>query len=252
MSKQFSGKVVLITGGATGIGRATAVEFANEGAIVAISDIKDNGGEQTSDILKKMNAEVMYTKVDVTQKVQVEEWINSIVAKYGRIDYCINNAGIAGTDAKTHEYDEEMFDKVFEINVKALWQCMRFEIPVLLKQQKGVIINIASVAGLGAFKGKVAYSASKHAVIGMTKTTAVEYATKGIRVNAVCPSFIETPMVTEMTKDNQEAFDNLARINPMKRVGRAEEVAKGIMFLCSDAASYINGHSLVIDGGLSA
>jgi len=251
MEKEFKDYIVAITGASSGIGKATALAFAKEGAKVAIADIQKEGGEETLKFLEEAGAEAFFTILDVTEADKVEEWIRNIVKKWGSLDIGLNNAGIDGIERKTHLYPEDDFKKVIDININGVWYGMRSMISVMLESGKGgVIINMASIAGLLGLYGHAPYTASKHAVIGLTKTAAIEYAKKGIRINAICPSFIETPMVfNAASKPGQ--LEQLAHINPMKRLGKPEEIAETVLFLCSKRASYVNAHSLVVDGGLS-
>lgn len=251
---EMNGKVALITGAASGIGKASALAFAAKGVKLALSDLNDKDGEALCNEIRAQGKEAVFTKLDVSQVAQVEQWVEDSVSTFGKIDFCLNSAGIDGSEIKpTADYDIAVYQKVMDINVSGLWYCMRAQLRQMMKQQSGSIVNIASVAGLLALPGMSPYVASKHAVIGLTKTAAAEYARFGIRVNAVCPSFIETPMVTQSLAQsgNKLTMEKMAAINPTKRIGQPEEVARAILFLCSEEASYINAHSLSVDGGLS-
>jgi len=246
-------KVALITGAASGIGRATALTLAREGATVCLSDVNVEGGEETTEMVIKNGGKAIFVTCDVTDETQVEAMVQTAVDTFGRLDVAVNNAGIAGDlVSRIHQADNDVFDRIMNINVKGVWLCMKAELPRMLEQRAGSIINIASVAGLiGAPKG-AAYTASKHAVVGLTKSAAIEYAKLGIRVNAVCPGYTDTPMVSAVTDIAPEMRDITVRAIPMKRLGKPEEIAEGVLWLASDASSFVTGHPLVMDGGIVA
>jgi NAD(P)-dependent dehydrogenase (short-subunit alcohol dehydrogenase family) len=255
MAGHMDGKVVLITGASAGIGRATALQFAEAGAQVVVADIAVEGGEETVRLLEEAGGAGHFMKVDVTQSAEVEELVNQTVERYGRLDYAVNNAGIEGAVALTPDYSEEMWNRVLAINLTGVWLGMKYQIPQMLRQGGGAIVNTASILGLVAAPTFCAYNASKHGVVGLTKTTALEYAEKGIRVNAVCPGFIETPMVMERgvrAGEDEEVYRSIEQLHPMKRLGQAEEIAEAIVWLCSDAASFVTGVALNVDGGYVA
>jgi len=251
---EFSGKVALITGSASGFGKMLAEDFAKQGASLILSDVNVAQGEAVANQLREAGAQVIFSKCDVSQSADVKAMVETGVQAFGRLDYCINNAGIAGNAlrTKTHDFDETVWDSVLNINAKGVWLCMKYQLPHLLAQGGGVIVNIASVAGLLAVPGNVAYAASKHAVIGISKTAAIEYASKNIRVNAVCPSFHDTAMVQNSIMQEPEHGHRLVQMNPMRRLGKPQETTDLIMFLCSDKASFINGQAIAVDGGLTA
>ena len=249
---QLDGKVALITGAGSGIGRASALVFAREGAKVAVADIVVEGGEETVRMVKEAGGEVFFIKADVSNAADVEAMVNTVVETYGRIDCAYNNAGIEGQLASTDEYAEDMFDKVIGINLTGVWLCMKYELPHMLKQGSGAIVNTASGAGLIGVAGMSAYVASKHGVVGLTKTAALEYAKSGIRVNAVCPGLIQTPMVERITNGHPQLGEALVAAEPIGRTGRPEEIAESVVWLSSDAASFVTGHAMSVDGGFVA
>ncbi len=249
----MEGKVVLITGAGSGIGRMAALAFARQGAKLVISDVNDEGGAETVAQIHALGGGAVYVHCDVAQAEQVEALLKHTVAGYGRLDCAINNAGISGNMVRRlHEIDETAFDQIIAINLKGVWLSMKYELPVLLAGGGGAIVNISSVAGLGGAPKAAAYAASKHGVIGLTRTAAVEYAKFNIRVNAICPSYTDTPMVSDFTRDDPVLDRLTQQASPMKRLGRPEEIAAAIVWLASDAASFTNGVALAVDGGLTA
>ena len=252
MAGQLDGKVALITGAGSGIGRASALAFAREGAKVAVADIVVEGGEETVRMVKEAGGEAFFIKVDVANAADVEAMVNAVVDTYGRIDCAYNNAGIEGRLASTDEYPEDVFDKVIDINLTGVWLCMKYELPHMLKQGSGAIVNTASGAGLIGVAGMSAYVASKHGVVGLTKTAALEYAKSGIRVNSVCPGLIQTPMVERITADQPQLGEALVAAEPVGRTGKPEEIAESVVWLSSDAASFVTGHAMSVDGGFVA
>jgi NAD(P)-dependent dehydrogenase (short-subunit alcohol dehydrogenase family) len=257
MAGQFAGKVTLVTGGASGIGRATALAFAREGAKLIIADMHEEGGQQTAHLITENGGEAMFVQTDVTQATAVEALISTAVDRYGKLDCAHNNAGIlgpgiAGTHrALTAEYPEARWHQVIAVNLTGVWLCMRYEITQMLKQGSGAIVNTASAAGLVGAPYSSAYVASKHGVVGLTKTAALEYARQGIRVNCVCPGYIQTPMTAQMMNDPERLALMVAR-EPVGRIGTPEEVAAAVVWLCSDVASFVTGHTMVVDGGYVA
>ncbi len=252
MTNDLNGKVALVTGASSGIGRATALAFAGEGATVVVSDIDQVGGEETVALIARGGGAAQFIRADVSQNADVESMIGAIVARYGRLDIAYNNAGIEGRSAPFWETTEENWDRVTGINLKGCFLCMKHELQQMLKQRSGSIVNCSSVAGLVGFPETPAYVASKHGVIGLTKSAALEYATSGIRVNAVCPGVIATPMVDRVTGKAPEAEAAMARMEPMGRIGQSEEVAAAVVWLCSDAASFVTGIAMPVDGGYVA
>lgn len=247
MEKIFQDKVALVTGGSFGIGKATAIAFAQRGAKVVVTDIIEDG--DTLSTIKKAGGEASFITCDVSNEAGIKAMIEKTIAVYGRIDYAFNNAGIEGTSAPTHECTTENWDKTINVNLKGVWLCMKYEIPQMLKQGKGSIVNNASIAGLVGFPNIPAYVASKHGVIGLTKNAALEYAKLGIRVNVVCPGVIKTPMIDRFTGKNKEVEKQFENMEPVGRLGEPEEVAEAVTWLCSDSSSFVTGHSLAVDGG---
>jgi NAD(P)-dependent dehydrogenase (short-subunit alcohol dehydrogenase family) len=250
MYSSMQNKVALVTGGSAGIGRATALAFARAGARVVVSDVADAGGEETVRLIRDAGGEAVFLHADVSKAHEVEAMIGRTLEVFERLDYAFNNAGIEGEPAPTTECTEDNWDRVLDINLKGVWFCMKHEIPVMMRQGGGAIVNCSSVAGLIGTVGFPAYTASKHGLIGLTKTAALEYAAKGIRVNAVCPAAIDTEMIARVTHGDAEAEAQLTAIHPVGRMGRAEEVADAVLWLCSDGASFVTGHALAVDGGM--
>ncbi|MDO8531383.1 MAG: SDR family oxidoreductase [Dehalococcoidia bacterium] len=245
----FDGKVAIVTGASSGIGRATALAFAREGARVVVADVLVAGGDETVRMVKKAGGQAIFIKTDVSRTADVQTMVERTVRKYGRLDCAFNNAGIEGAAAPIVDSTEENFDRVIGINLKGVWLCMKYEIPEMLKHKGGAIVNCSSIAGLVGFPGVTPYVASKHGVVGLTKTAALEYAKSGIRVNAVCPGVIRTPMIEHFTGGNAAAAAQLAAGEPVGRMGAPEEIAEAVVWLCSDAASFVTGHPMVVDGG---
>ncbi len=250
MAGLTEGKVALVTGAGSGIGRQTALAFAREGARVVVSDIVMEGGEETVQQIRAAGGQATFVKADVAQAAEVEALVNTTVATYGRIDCAFNNAGIEGEQAPTTECSEANWERVVAIDLKGVWLCLKYEIPQMLKQGGGAIVNTASVAGLVGFQGIAPYVAAKHGVVGLTKTAALEYAKAGIRVNAVCPGVIDTPMVKRAFSHNPQMAESVAAIEPVGRLGQPQEIAEAVVWLCSDAASFVTGHPMAVDGGL--
>lgn len=245
-------KVALITGAGSGIGRATALLFAREGAEVVVVDYNEDTARETVDLIKKDGGEAIFIKADVSKSGEVQNMIKETVKKYGKIDVLYNNAGIEGEQAPTAECSEENFDRVIAVNLKGEFLGMKYGIQQMLKQGGGVIINTSSAAGLVGFPGIPAYCASKGGIIQLTRTAALEYATRNIRINAICPGVIWTPMIERFTGKNEEMVKQFSEIEPVKRLGKPEEVAALALFLASDDASFITGAAVTVDGGYTA
>src|SRR5262245_48683187 len=252
MAGCVDGKVALVTGGASGIGRATALAFAREGAKLVVAVLNAEGGQQTVHMITENGGEATFVRTDVSQAVEVQALISKAVETYGRLHCAHNNAGISGgLSARTAEYPEDMWHQVIAVNLTGVWLCMKSELDQMHKQGGGAIVNTASVAGLGGYHGASAYVASKHGVVGLTKTAALEYAPQGIRVNCVCPGYIATPMTAPGMHDPTRLARLIAR-EPIGRVGTPEEIAEAVVWLCSDAASFVTGHTMTVDGGYVA
>lgn len=252
MARLLDGKIALVTGGGSGIGRATALAFAREGAKVLIADVIVDSAKETLEMINEAGGEGMVTKVDVSQSEEVESMVSQLVDTYGRLDCAFNNAGIGGGWGFTAKCTEEEWDRVMSINLKGVWLCMKYEIPQMLQQGGGSIVNTASVAGLVGMLGTPAYVASKHGVVGITKAAAMEYATSGIRINAVCPGIIRTPMIGRRLERKPESEAVYRSMEPMGRLGTPEEIAEAVVWLSSDAASFVTGLPMAVDGGLVA
>jgi len=250
--KQFEGKVALVTGGGSGIGRATALAFAREDAQVVIGNRNVQRGEETVAMIKKGGGTASFRKTDVLIASEIEALVEHAVKTYGGLDLAFNNAGIEGAAGSLVDQTEANYDEVMDINVKGVWLSMKYEIPRMLKRGGGAIVNCSSVAGLIGFPNIGIYIASKHAVVGLTKTAALEYSAKGIRVNAVNPAVIDTEMVDRITSNLSMKKDDLVPLHPIGRLGRAEEIAEAVLWLCSDKSSFVTGHSLIVDGGFTA
>ncbi|WP_158735680.1 glucose 1-dehydrogenase [Alteribacillus sp. YIM 98480] len=256
MKIDFSGKVALVTGGGRGIGRAICQEFAMTGARVVCVDINQELGEETISLVKKQGAEGKFIRADVTDATDVESYVNQTVARFGRIDAFSNNAGWQGAVESIIEYPEDVFDKVMSINVKGVFLGLKYVLPQMIQQQSGAVVNTASRAGLVGAPEYSGYIASKHAVIGLTKTAALEVARQGVRVNAVCPGSVDTELLRNLkhsSAENVETFlSERANLVPDGRLGKASEVARQVIYLASDFSSHVTGQSLAIDGGALA
>lgn len=250
MESKFKGKVAIVTGGAFGIGRATAIAFAAEGAKVVIADWVED--VETLNSIVASGGEAIFVKCDVSKAEDVKALVAKTIATYGRLDCAFNNAGIEGANGITHDCIEENFDRTIAINLKGVWLCMKYQIAEMIKTGGGAIVNCASIAGLVGFPGLPAYVASKHGVIGLTKTAALEYAKQKIRVNAVCPGVIKTPMIDRFTGKNKEAEKQFESMEPVGRMGEPEEVANAVVWLCSEGSSFVTGDAMAVDGGWCA
>ena len=256
MTGLLKGKVALVTGGGSGIGRASGVSLAREGASVVLCDVDVAGGQETVRLIETADGEALFVEADVSRSQQVEALMARTVERFGRLDCAVNNAGIQGELNPTDECSEENWDRTIAVNLTGVWLCMKYEIARMREQGSGAIVNVASNFGLVGSPGMPAYSAAKHGVLGLTKTAALEYAALGIRVNAVCPGPVQTPLVDNMLIAQPDLADQImASITqrlPAGRLGRPEEIAEAIMWLCSDQASFATGMAMPVDGGFVA
>ena len=254
MAGSLDSKTALVTGGGSGIGRAASLAYAKDGARVVVADVNVEGGEETVQMIKEAGGEAILVHADVSNPEDAQAMVDQEVGAFGSLDCAFNNAGIGGGRDRllTADYLEEDWDRVISINLKGVWLCMKAEIPQMLKQGGGAIVNTASIAGLVGLSGTVAYVAAKHGVTGLTKAAAMEYAKSGIRVNAVCPGYIETPMVQGIFDRVEGYRERVAARHPMDRLGEPEEIAQAVVWLSSDAASFVTGHNMPVDGGYMA
>jgi NAD(P)-dependent dehydrogenase (short-subunit alcohol dehydrogenase family) len=248
----FNDKVVLITGAGNGIGRATALAFSQQGASVVVSDVSHRDGEETTDLITKAGGIATFIPCDVTKDQDVQTLVNGTLEAYGKLDIAFNNAGIEIEQSKLADGEDAIYDKIMDVNVKGVWRCMKYQIPAMLKQSTSSIVNTASIAGLGAAPKMSIYSASKHAVIGLTKSAAIEYGKKGLRVNAVCPAVIDTEMFKRATQNDPQKEQYVKGLHPVGRIGQPEEIAAAVLYLCSDLAGFTTGVALPVDGGATA
>jgi NAD(P)-dependent dehydrogenase (short-subunit alcohol dehydrogenase family) len=248
-AKFFDGKVVLVTGASSGIGKAAALAFARDGANLVLADTQADGGSEVARKIEALGRKVTFVRCDVSSENDVKNLLQKTIDMFGRLDCAFNNAGIEGKQASTSDCTNENWDQVININLKGVWLCMKYEIPQMLKQGGGAIVNCSSIAGLIGFPGIPAYVASKHGVIGLTKTAALEYAKSNIRINAVCPGVIHTPMIDRFIHGEAQIQKQLVDGEPIGRVGQPDEIAQAALWLCSDAASFVTGHPMVVDGG---
>jgi NAD(P)-dependent dehydrogenase (short-subunit alcohol dehydrogenase family) len=246
----YTGKVAFVTGAASGIGRAAALAFAREGASVVTADVSEQGNQETARLIEDQGGRALAVRCDVTRDEDVKAALAKAVEAFGRLDFAFNNAGIEPRKpAPTAEYEEEKWNRIIDTNLRSVFLCMKHEIPLILKQGGGAIVNTSSGAGVIGVKGSPAYSAAKHGVIGLTRSAVLDYAAQNIRINAVCPGFIDTPMLSRFTGDTDEGHAKMIAEEPVGRIGKPEEIAAAVVWLCSDAAAFVVGHAMVIDGG---
>ncbi|WP_290637012.1 glucose 1-dehydrogenase [Aquisalimonas sp.] len=252
MVGDFKGKVVLVTGGASGIGRAIVERLAARGATLVIADILRKEGEKAAAAAREQGVDARFLPLDVREPDEVRDLMQAIVEAHGQLDCAVNNAGVEHGLQALADVGDEDWDRIQEINLKGVWLCLKHELPQMVRQGRGSIVNLASVAGLVGAPLLGPYAASKHGVVGLTRTAALEYGRMGVRVNAVCPSTIRTEMFQRSLTGRPDLAEKLVRNSPMRRLGEPGEVAEAVVWLCSDAASFVNGHQLAVDGGMTA
>jgi NAD(P)-dependent dehydrogenase (short-subunit alcohol dehydrogenase family) len=245
----FAGKVVFVTGAGSGIGRTTALAFAREGASVVLADVSDQGNQETARMIEELGRRSLAVRCDVTRSEDVQAALNQAVGAFGRLDLAFNNAGAEQEPGVTADVTEEEWDRILAINLRSVFLCMKYEIPLMLEHGGGAIVNNSSGAGVKAFGRGAAYAAAKHGVIGLTKDAALDYASSNIRINAVCPGIVDTEMMQRFTGGTTEGRDRVVAQEPIGRMGTPDEIAAAVLWLCSNAASFVIGHALVVDGG---
>ncbi len=252
MNLSFQNKVALVTGAASGMGLATARAFAEAGAAVTLADINADGARSAAEDLVAAGHQAIGIRCDVADEAEVAAMVEQTVSTFGRLDAAFNNAGVQAPPSDMADEAAEEFDRVNAINLRGVWACMKHELRRMREQGSGAIVNCSSLGGLVGLPSRAAYHASKHGVIGLTRSAALEYAARGICINAVCPGIIETPMVASMLVSQPEAMKELMKEQPIGRLGRPEEIAAAVLWLCSPAASFVIGHALAVDGGYTA
>ena len=245
----FARKVAFVTGAGTGIGRATALAFAREGASVAVADVSERGNQETARMIEEAGGRALALRCDVSRTEDVQAALDKTIEAFGRLDFAFNNAGIEQPVMPAADITEEAWNRIIDIDLRGVFLCMKYEIPLMLKQGAGVIVNTSSGAGVKGIAGQAAYCAAKYGIIGLTKAAALDYAKSNIRVNAVCPGIIETSMMDRFSGGTPEGRDRVIAQEPVGRMGKPEEIAAAVIWLCSDAAAFVVGHAMVIDGG---
>jgi NAD(P)-dependent dehydrogenase (short-subunit alcohol dehydrogenase family) len=245
----YTGTVAFVTGAGSGIGRAAALAFAREGANVVIADVSEQSNQETARLIDERGGRALAVTCDVTRTQDVKAALDKIIGTFGRLDFAFNNAGSEQAITATADLTEEEWDRIVAVNLRGVFLCMKHEIPLMLKQGGGAIVNISSGAGVKGFKGQAAYAAAKHGVVGLTKAAALDYAPQNIRINAVCPGIINTQMMDRFTGGTAEGRERVISQEPIGRMGQPKEIANAVLWLCSDASSFVVGHAMVVDGG---
>jgi NAD(P)-dependent dehydrogenase (short-subunit alcohol dehydrogenase family) len=249
MNGSFKGKVAFVTGAGSGIGRAAALAFAREGASVVVTDVSERGNQETARMIEEFGGRALAVRCDVTRTEDVKAALDKAVEAFGRLDFAFNNAGSEQPVKTTADLTEQEWNRIVNVNLRGAFLCMKYEIPLMLRSGGGVIVNTSSGAGVKGFKGQAAYASAKHGVIGLTKSAALDYASQNIRINAVCPGIIETSMMDRFTEGTTEGRERVIAQEPVGRMGKPQEIAAAVVWLCSDSAAFVIGHAMVIDGG---
>lgn len=252
MNLSFENKVAVVTGAASGMGLATAEAFAAAGAAVALADLNEPAVRNIAERLVAEGHKAIPIACDVTDEAQVRKMVEQAVSAFGRVDVAFNNAGVQSPAVETADATSEEFDRVNAVNLRSVWLCMKYELLQMRKQESGAIVNNSSIGGLIGIPGRAIYHATKHGVIGLTRSAALEYAARGIRINAICPGAIDTPMVAAMIAKEPETMEDIMKEHPIGRLGKLEEIASAVLWLCSPGAGFVIGHALAVDGGYTA